>query len=212
MGAKRIRFAPLFMRQLPQAEGSRTNDATVLAQSHLPHSTNYGVWNWAKPTVRLLVDPRKTGTTHCTGDPRGIWNQEILGRYLYPWSSVCLYSTLLPQAWAADWNRAVRVTGISPLRGSLGAARAGGSIIMYWRSYGKTACPLFLDRWVPLAALFGRLWCGKTAQAGLGAPSRVALRFSGASSGNVFQSPDVTGHGPVFFKVHRGHGTTPSLL
>ena len=53
---------------------------------------------------------------------------------------------------------------------------------------------------------------GRTPQAGLGASSRVALRFSGASSGNVFQSPDVTGRSPVFFKVHRGYGTTPSLL
>ncbi len=48
---------------------------------------------------------------------------------------------------------------------------------------------------------------GETPQAGLGAPSRVAC-----SSGNVFQSPDVTGRGPVFFKVHRGQRTTPSLL
>ena len=37
----------------------------------------------------------------------------------------------------------------------------------------------------------GRLLCGKPAQVGLGASSRVALRLSGASSGNVFQSPDV---------------------
>ena len=53
---------------------------------------------------------------------------------------------------------------------------------------------------------------GETPQAGLGAPSRVALRFSGASSGNVFQSPDMTERGPVFFKVHRGQRTAPSLL
>ena len=53
---------------------------------------------------------------------------------------------------------------------------------------------------------------GESPQAGLGAPSRVASRLSGASSGNVFQSPDVTGHSPVFFKVRQESGITPSLL
>lgn len=75
----------------------------------------------------------------------------------------------------------------------------------------KTACPLFLDGWVPLAALFG-LFYGESPQAGLGAPSRVASRLSGASSGNVFQSPDVTGLGPVFFKVRRGSEQPPHYL
>lgn len=34
----------------------------------------------------------------------------------------CLYSTLLPQARAAAGTALARVTGVSPLRGSLGAA------------------------------------------------------------------------------------------
>ena len=50
---------------------------------------------------------------------------------------------------------------------------------------------------------------GESPQAGLGAPSRVASRLSGASSGNVFQLPDVTGLGPVFFKVRRGGRKKP---
>ena len=34
----------------------------------------------------------------------------------------CLYSTLLPQARAAAWTALARITGVSPLRGSLEAA------------------------------------------------------------------------------------------
>ena len=37
-------------------------------------------------------------------------------------SCSCLYSTLLPQARAAAGTALARVTGVSPLRGSLGAA------------------------------------------------------------------------------------------
>lgn len=37
-------------------------------------------------------------------------------------SRCCLYSTLLPQARAAAGTALARVTGVSPLRGSLGAA------------------------------------------------------------------------------------------
>ena len=39
---------------------------------------------------------------------------------------------------------------------------------------------------------------------GLGASSRVALRWLGASSGNVFQSPDMTAWKAVFVKVRKG--------
>ena len=45
-------------------------------------------------------------------------------------------------------------------------------------------------------------YAGNPAQVGLGASSRVASRWCGPS-GNVFQSPDVTGQDPVFFKVQR---------
>ena len=87
----------------------------------------------------------------------------------------------------------MRVTGISPLRGSLRAARGREYHYLLTRSLRNSLSCCFVDGWVPLAALLGRLLCGETAQSGLGASSSVALRWLGASSGNVFQSPDMTG-------------------
>ena len=105
----------------------------------------------------------------------------------------------------------MRVTGISPLRGSLRAARRQAYHCVLTRSLRNSLSCCFVDGWVPLAALIGRLLCGEPHRRVLAHPPKSLCAF-GASSGNVFQSPDVTGHGPVFFKVHRGHGTTPSLL
>ena len=50
----------------------------------------------------------------------------------------CLYSTQLPQAWAAAGTALACVTGISPLRGSLGAAYR--SIMISRRGHGGAAC------------------------------------------------------------------------
>ena len=76
----------------------------------------------------------------------------------------------------------------------------------------------------PVTLFYGRtgiarrlIWpslMGKSPQAGLGAFSKVALRLPGASSGNVFQFPDMTaGQGwRCFSRSSRGQRTTPSLL
>ena len=101
--------------------------------------------------------------------------------------------------------------GLSPLRGSLRAARRQEYHYVLTRSWQKQLVRCFWTggyRSPPYLAVF----YGESPQAGLGAPSRVASRLSSASSGNVFQSPDVTGHGPVFFKVHRGQEKPPHCV
>ena len=50
----------------------------------------------------------------------------------------------------------------------------------------------------------------KSAQAGLGASSKVALRWLGAPSGNVFQSPDVTGLARCFSRCEEKQSRCPS--
>ena len=69
----------------------------------------------------------------------------------------------------------------------------------------------FVDGWVPLAALFGRLLCGEPHRRVLAHPPK-SLCAAGAPSGNVFQSPDVTGLARCFSRCGRGQRTTPSLL
>ena len=58
----------------------------------------------------------------------------------------------------------------------------------------------FVDGWVPLAALHWPSFMRKPHRRVLAHPPKSLSAFGGPS-GNVFQSPDVTGYSPVFFKV-----------
>ena len=126
-----------------------------------------------------------------------------------------LYSTLLPQVWAVRLKpRGARHGRFTPPRISPSCPHENGWTGVSLCADGVVAKQLvrcFVDGWVPLAALFGRLLCGKTAQAGLGASSKVALRWLGAPSGNVFQSPDMTGLARCFSRCGEGTEKTPSL-
>ena len=92
----------------------------------------------------------------------------------------------------------MRVTGISPLRGSLRAApmKMAGQEYHYHPDevIAKQLVLLFCGRMGTARHLtLAVFYVGEPTQMGLGASSRVASRWLGASSGNVFQSPDMTG-------------------
>lgn len=131
----------------------------------------------------------------------------------------CLYSTLLPQARAAAGTALARITGVSPLRGSLEAAYR--SIIVGWRGRGGAACQDCLDL------------SGYRSAPSIGRPNmRRMLRTGGprapgltlAPSAKVFQSPDMTAwavfsrfrrwgylslHQSSFFRLFHNHFWTP---
>ena len=142
----------------------------------------------------LITQKREPSDFQCVGTGRFPWL--LLSRscskdvVLLPF--VHLYSTLLPQVVgdrlkphrcaSRESHPSEDLSELPPLKWL-----DRSIIITLTRSLRNGLSCCFVDGWVPLAALLGRLLCGKTAQAGLGASSRVALRRSGASSGNVFQ-------------------------
>ena len=83
--------------------------------------------------------------------------------------------------------RLKRVTGISPLRGSLRAARRQAYHCVLTRSLRNSLLELFCGQMGTARHLSWPSFMQKSAQAGLGASSRVASRWLGASSGNVSQ-------------------------
>ena len=137
-------------------------------------------------------------------DPRGFCYQGIARKTLhYCLSSACIRH-YFPRRGRQTETAQTRVTGISPLRGSLRAA----SIKMAGQEYhyhpdeviAKQFVRCFMVGWVPLAAFIGRLLCGKPHRRVLAHPPKslcAGWRF-------VRERISVAGYdrvGPVFFKV-----------
>ena len=155
----------------------------------------------------LMLDSRKTGIIRLRGRVIPVASEikrPLEGR-CFPVLRPPVFDTTPPGVGGRLKPRCARHGNLTPPRIAPSRPQAGVSL------YADEVVAKQLVRcfWTggyrspPYLAVFD----GETPQAGLGAPSRVAC-----SSGNVFQSPDVTGRSPVFFKVHRGYGTTPSLL
>ena len=108
------------------------------------------------------------------------------------------YSTLLLQVLGDRLKpHQTRVTGISPLRGSLRAVptKMAGQEYHYglMGSLRNSLSSCFVDGWVPLATLHWPSFMREIPHRWvLAHPPESLSAFSGPS-GNVFQSPDVTG-------------------
>ena len=119
---------------------------------------------------------------------------------------VHLYSTLLPQVAGGRLKpRCARHGNLTPPRISPSCPHENGGQEYHdclTGSLRNSLSSCFVDGWVPLAALHWPSFMRGTAQAGLGASSKVALRFWRF----VRERISVAGYdraGPVFFKVRR---------
>lgn len=121
---------------------------------------------------------------------------------------VHLYSTLLPQVRAAKLKPRLSASRESHPSEDLSELPPKLEHMTYHciltGSLRNSRYHCFVVGWVPLAAFIGRLLCGKPAQVGLGASSRVAVsvreRISVAGCDRVR---------PVFFKVRQGAENNP---
>ena len=131
---------------------------------------------------------------------------------------VHLYSTLLPQVLGDRLKpHRTRVTGISPLRGSLRAAPTKMAGQEYHDcltgSLRNSLSSCFVDGWVPLATLHWPSFMRETRTGGSWRILQSRSALAGAPSGNVFQSPDVTGWTRYFSRYEEsGDSLSPSHL
>ena len=130
---------------------------------------------------------------------------------------VHLYSTLLPQVAGGRLKpRCARHGNLTPPRISPSCPHENGGQEYHYRLTGSLRNSLsscFVDGWVPLAALH---WPSFMRGNRTGGSWRILQRrfaLAGAPSGNVFQSPDVTGLARCFSRCAEcGESISPTHL